>query len=437
MDGMLLSEKRLEVAVGLSRKWDAREAGREVANNTLKQLEKNPNFFLLFSTIHYKNHGGFQEFLNGVWDVLPDKTPLVGGTIAGFCNNNGMYTRGATALAVSYPNMTVATGIGLKSKRQPKKAAKECSIMIDINLKKTTYKNKILINFLSAPIIPKIPTIGRSNIVKSKTLGDVLTHKLIKSFSRLGYGVGEEVDVIESLSEYMPNYHILGGSTVDNGKMMSNYQFINNKICTDSIVGLGCALDVPIYIEGLIGLRETDKTFTITDTAFDNKIITKIDDEPATPYLSKLLGLSEETLKELGPFYYKYVDYLPITFEENRERVIGIGGIFGNNIVLSHKMGGKQARLLTVTGNELIDNVKHVFSKDKTKNLPFIFGFISAIYPFTLGSKMYSIKNIIDDKLGKIPYLLVYPMVENIRIIGKKPSVRVYSINILSLKIGG
>ena len=64
-------EPKFEAAVGMSRKWDAREAGREVAETTIQKLSRPPDFFLLFSTIHYEKNGGFQEFLNGVWDVLP------------------------------------------------------------------------------------------------------------------------------------------------------------------------------------------------------------------------------------------------------------------------------------------------------------------------------------------------------------------------------
>ena len=119
-------ESKLEAAVGMSRKWNARDAGKEVARSTIEKLSSPPDFFLLFSTIHYEKHGGFEEFLNGVWDVLPEGTPLIGGTVAGFVNNHGCYTRGATALAVSYKNMDVAIGVGKKIKRNPKKAARKC-----------------------------------------------------------------------------------------------------------------------------------------------------------------------------------------------------------------------------------------------------------------------------------------------------------------------
>ena len=114
-------EEKLEAAVGMSRKWDAREAGKEVARSTIEKLSSPPDFFLLFSTIHYEKHGGFEEFLNGVWDILPEGTPLAGGTTAGFMNNYGCYSRGATALAVSYSNMDVAIGVGHNTKRNPKK----------------------------------------------------------------------------------------------------------------------------------------------------------------------------------------------------------------------------------------------------------------------------------------------------------------------------
>jgi len=74
-------EKKLEAAVGMTRKWGAREAGKDVARSTIEKLSNPPDFLVLFSTIHYKDHGGFEELLNGVYDVLPEEIPLVGGTV--------------------------------------------------------------------------------------------------------------------------------------------------------------------------------------------------------------------------------------------------------------------------------------------------------------------------------------------------------------------
>jgi len=162
-----MKKQEVEAAVGMTRKWDAREAGRDVARNTIKQLKTPPNFFLLFSTIHYKDHGGFEEFLNGVWDVLPKGTPLVGGTVLGFINNFGCFTRGASALAVSYPNMDVAISLGKNTKRNPKNAARQSSHSIKKSFSDTNYPNKFLLNFVSGPGAMKIPGQGYKKVVDS------------------------------------------------------------------------------------------------------------------------------------------------------------------------------------------------------------------------------------------------------------------------------
>jgi hypothetical protein len=86
-----------EVGVGLSREWDPEKAGREVVKTALKNLNHDPKFFLLFCTIHFdKGENGIDRFVKAAYESLPEDTPLVGGTVAGFMNNYGCYTRGAT-----------------------------------------------------------------------------------------------------------------------------------------------------------------------------------------------------------------------------------------------------------------------------------------------------------------------------------------------------
>ena len=178
-----MGEPKLEAAIGMSRKWDAREAGREVTRSTIEKLTRPPDFFLLFSTIHYEKNGGFEELLNGVWDVLPKGTPLAGGTVAGFMNNYGCYARGATALAFSYPNINVTVGVGNNTKRNPKKAAKECAEMI---MKQNT-KVDFYFEFISGPIIPTFPGIGKQTVIRSKTSGNLMK-KMIPALFRANRG---------------------------------------------------------------------------------------------------------------------------------------------------------------------------------------------------------------------------------------------------------
>ncbi|MEM4258943.1 MAG: hypothetical protein QXL17_07330 [Candidatus Thermoplasmatota archaeon] len=82
-------------------------------------------------------------------------------------NNYGVYVHGATALAVSYPYMDVAVGYGRNTKRNPKKAARQCAEMIKKGLKDSPYKNKFLFNFVSGPETMKIPGQGYKKVVDS------------------------------------------------------------------------------------------------------------------------------------------------------------------------------------------------------------------------------------------------------------------------------
>lgn len=205
-------KSEFKAAVGLSRKWNAREAGREVAADTLQKLGKGikPNFILLFSTIHYEKHGGFHEFLNGVWDVLPEGTPLIGGTVAGFINPQGCYTRGTTALAVNYPNMDVAIGIGKDTKKGPQQSAKQCANMITEKLKNSTYNNNFIFELISGTTI-FFPYIGLIKIIKSRPIGELIIKVLPSLTFAFGGGLGKEEVILEHLVKNLPEYTLLGG----------------------------------------------------------------------------------------------------------------------------------------------------------------------------------------------------------------------------------
>ena len=152
-----MTEKNSEfkAAVGLSQKWDAYDAGREVVIDTLNKLGEGvePKFFIIFSTIHYKEHGGFKKLLEGARDVLPEGIPLIGGTIQGFIIPQGCFVRGVAALAVYYPQMDVAVGFGKNTRRNPKHAAMECIKMIKPTLDKSQFENGFLYNMISDTIV--------------------------------------------------------------------------------------------------------------------------------------------------------------------------------------------------------------------------------------------------------------------------------------------
>lgn len=425
-----LENSKFEASIGLSRKWNAREAGREVAESVIKKLKTPPSFFLLFSTIHYKHHGGFKEFLEGVWEVLPEGTPLIGGTVAGFINNYGCFSRGASALAVSYPNMDVAIGIGRHTRLNPKKSAIDCSNMLKKKLKKSSYKNKFLINTISGPTVP----FGKINVVKSNFLGWLVSHVGYKIFTLMGAGVGKEDDVLDKLATELSDFYIIGGSTVDSWKMFYNYQFVDNQVHSNSIVAIGCHIDKPIFLENKIGLHKTNHKFNIDKTIANGRIIKKINNRPAKEQFLKTIGIIEEQFKDLGPFYYRTSNYFPISFEENEKYTNGVAGFLGDGLALGYKARGKKTILLSITGKEILkvidDSLKHPYVND----LPFIFMFSSSIFLNTLGSKSHYLKDKLDNNLGKIPYLMVCPSTENAGTPEEPAVARVYSFNAISIK---
>jgi len=426
---------KFEVSIGLSRKWNARAAGKEVAKEIIQKLKQPPSFVLLFSTIHYKSHGGFHELLKGVWEVLPDKTPLIGGTIACFVNNYGCFSRGVTALAVSYPNMDVTIGLGKNTKISPKKAARNCSGMIKLGLKNSGYKNKLLINMISMGKLPDLPYFGRIHIIKSKAIGWIATYIGLKVFPYFGYGFGKEEEVIDELSRLIPEYNIIGGSSVDSNDILDNYQFIDKKVMTNCIVALGISIDLPIDMKTTLNLHKTNTKFNITKTSRDGRLIKKINNLPAKKQLLDMLKLNEEQFSEFGPFYYRVSNYLPFIFEENPKFTSGMGGFFGNNIYLGYKSRGKKACLCSITGKDILDIIDDNINRGQTEQYPFVFMSSSSILLNTLGSKSHEIKKMLDTYLNETPYLMIGPITENFGTTNERAIARVYSFNSISFKL--
>jgi hypothetical protein len=404
-----MAEKKLEAAVGMSRKWDAREAGREVAESTLNKLDSDPDFFLLFSTIHYEKHGGFKELLNGVWDILPEKTQLIGGTVTGFMNNYGVYTRGTTALAVSDPDMDVVSGYGKNTKRNPKKAAKQCAKMIQKGLQDSKYENKFLLNLISASEIPNIPFLGRKKIYTEGFSTKILLRLFGFSQYVLQKGAGRDDEVIEELTKCLPDYNMLGGGTVDDGENLKNFQFFNNRILTNSIVNLGMKTKCKLDVLTTHNMKNTGIDFKITKTSKDGRIIHEINGKPAASELLRLLNWPEDFLKE--ETWYKTTYYFPLGFRISQSRTeIGprvIGGIFGESLATVIRSKDPDASILTIDGRNLLETIDN--------NLRFFpytpeFGLVSSCSTrlITMGDKIYQARDRLLNYFGERPFIVFY-----------------------------
>jgi len=425
-----MSEAEFEASVGLSRKWDAREAGREVVRDTITKLNSPPKFIILFCTIHYKDYGGFQEFLNGVWDILPEGTPLIGGTVVGFINKHGSFTRGATAIAVSYQNMDVSIGCGRNTKRNPEKAAEKCAKTIREDLKRSNFPNKFLIDITSSGIVPMMPGVGRKRVITSR-FGDVLLKTLNTTCRRLQIGPGREDEIIETLSKEMGDYEIIGGSTLDDNRWESNYQFFNKEVLTNSVTALGFKTDLKWEMNSTFGLKPTGLKMRPTSTTLFDCAIKKIENEPALGMFLKKMDWPKELIDEsmhrrtlFYPLCYKKGDVLC-------PRVVAL--VIKDALVFTNKaLKDGDMEIYSASGESLINSVKENLNNYDKNNLKFGFIVSCCARLEALGDATFKVYEEINNFYKDKPFLLFFASGEDVYKPGKSPVRLNESFNVVN-----
>lgn len=423
-----MGENKLEASVGMSREWDARKAGQEVAKSAIEKLEHPPGFFLLFSTIHYEKHGGFEEFLHGVWDILPDETPLIGGTIAGFMNKKGCFTRGATALAVYSDNIDVEVAIGHNTKSNPEKAVDECFSNFKI-LDDT--KNQLFLEVVSGAVIPNFPKIGRQTVIKSKSAGATAI-KLIPLMSRLNMGPDRADEILEYIIKKFPNSKLIGLTCIDDRKLVNNYQFFNKNVFKNALcllkINTGFQLDINTSF-GLI--KKTDSIFDF-DLGNNKRIVKKINCKTAASEFYNIIGFDQENVKMIDRFYSQSFFY-PFGYEEGRFVHLSIlGGIFGDKLIFSNQIRNTKLNLFQLTGQQILKSTDELL---ETINVNDFLNFfvMCETYNETLGSSIYKIYEKIMEKIQN-EFLVVFASGESIHHGDGIPHYLYESLNSLAIK---
>ncbi len=399
-----------KAVIATTRGWDAKESGKELATLLQRKLDDIPDFIVLFSTIHYQKNGGFQNLLQGIYDIFPEQVKLIGGTIRGFVNNDGCYARGATALAVSSDQMDVAVGVGHNTKRNPKKAANHCANQIKKQLTASSYENGSLLHIISGAEVPYIPSIGARKIIEP----GVLPSALMKSFSftqkTLQMGVARDEEVVEEMVSLFPDYCMLSGATLDDGPGVKNYQFCNDQVLRNAVVSLGMKSSWNISAKTTDRMKKTEIEFEITKISKDCRIIHQINGKPALEELLRLLNWPCEAINEdtwlQTTFYFPIGGRTSVLSDDKRSpHVIGI--VLGNSLVLTCRLIGSKATILTINGKELFNAIEEnlVAISGKPK-----FGlFSSCITRFeTLGYKMYDVREMVRRYMTDNPFIVFY-----------------------------
>jgi len=388
-------------AVETSRKWDGESVAVELSSKIKNKL-LNPNFILLFSTIHYENE--FNKLLEKLNNFFPN-VPIVGGTVPGFMNQDGCYTRGVTSLSIDSSAIDISVGIGHNTKNNPKKSALECTNMIKKNFTESNYSNKLLFILTSGTLVPSLLGTGVKRVYKSKIPISMISKLLKTSYKVSKKGVGREDIIFNEISNQMPDYSIIGGSSIDDNKLEKNYQFFNNEVFTNSVICLGINTNINLKLESQVAVEKTDKYFDVK-LAGEKYIINKLDNKPATKTFFKHLNWPDSLMDER---LHRRTFFYPILFEKENEIFPEvIGGLIGNNIVCGFDIKsdklciGRSSREILINSlNKSLNNI----SKSGIPNCGIII-YCSALLE-TLGRDFFKVQEILKKFFKDSPFLLI------------------------------
>jgi hypothetical protein len=391
VDAQNMIEPKFEASVGMSRKWDAREAGREVAETAIKNLSEPPSFFLLFSTIHYEKHGGFQEFLNGVWDVLPEGTPLVGGTVAGFMIKEGVFSRGAVSVGVS-GNYNVEEVYARRTRKNPKHAAKEVRNSLNRD-------NSLLLTFLPGP---SMPNVGKNKLIvtKSKIMVTLAPTLLDISTVYFNKGVGREMEVLENLSNLVKS-DIIGSSTIDDNRYNDNYQFFNKNFFSNALVVLGIE-NINFHLDTIKTMPIPEKWYNVTIKKTFGHILNKIDGKSAISVYLDERGYSPDLIFNDPDLVHRRFVFVPVLTKDDYGGIHPRcpGTFYGDNLGFGHPIFNQVG--FSITDGNYINNQFHEFIKKFDQyNTQFLLMFSCAVLFEALGVGTFRIYNNLKENFNK------------------------------------
>ena len=410
--------KDLKVCVGTSRQWKGMEVAAELWSK-IKKESPDPKFILLFATIDYKDE--FKDILSHLTLEFKN-TSLVGGTVAGFINHDGCYTRGVTVLAVDYPNMDVAVGIGNNTKRSPEKAGSECSKQIKEGLKNSKWKNGFIFSFIAGLEIPKMPGM-EGGVIKSRTVTKLVKGGMGITQFLMQKSVGREEDVLDQVTRELPDFGMIHGSTIDNVKMGKNYQFCGKEILTNAVVCLGIKSDLNFDSGFGNGAKQNIK-FDITEISKNNQIVSKINGQPAPSEYSRLLKKPEDLIFD-SKYYVKRFPYFPCgMFQGNKLLLRAFGLVMSDSMMSMSKVHKGDVFTVSITGKSMIESVKDILSP-MGKNPDFGFATECAIRLMTLGSDIEKTRSNMKAFFKEKPFLVIYVSGEAV----KKPNDEYFYMN--------
>jgi hypothetical protein len=260
-----METKGMKASVGSAYGEDSYVVGVNACQDAIDQLgDATPDLLIVFSSVKYDQ----QKMLSGVRSVVPNAL-LVGSSTSGEITTRGpLKDRSVVVMAIKSPEVKYFAGAGQHILENPREAGKFAADQVK---KQTTDTLKA---FLMLP--------------------DVL----------VGNGADIVRGVLDSLGEHFP---VVGGASGDDFAFKKTYQYLNEKVFSGSVIGLGLTGNFKMGIGVKHGWIPVGEPMKVTKS--QGAVIHEINNTPAIKIYENYFGQEEakvlrtETLAKLAVTY--------------------------------------------------------------------------------------------------------------------------------------
>ncbi len=254
----------IKAGVGMGQGDDPYTVGANASQDAVNNLgDKTPDLLIVFASVKYDQ----QKVVEGARSVAPNAL-LVGSSTSGEIITSGPVKEHSVAvMAIKSPEIKYSVGVGENIANGPREAGRMAA-------KKVKEQVQDLKAFMMIP--------------------DVLT--------------GNGADIVRGvLDELGPHFPVVGGASGDDFEFKKTYQYVNDKIYSGAVVGLGLSGQFKIGIGVKHGWIPVGEPMTVTKSA--GSVIHTINDKPAIKIYEDYFGEAEtaslrtETLAKLAITY--------------------------------------------------------------------------------------------------------------------------------------
>lgn len=319
------------IGSGISSKLDSFLAGKEAANSAYYQLgRRNPDIIITFiSTIYDQT-----EVIRGVRAIMKD-IPLAGCSTAGSMQTSGSFKSTVSVFTISSDSLSFSYGVGSEVNRDSRAAGHKAAI-------------------------------EASNSAKA-------LKQVYIMFSDSLYG--NAADILRGAQEVLgTSFPIIGGSSVDDRLFQKTYQYLNDDVYTEAVVGLLLSGNMKIGIGESSGWQPIGRPHKITKAK--SNIIKEIDKKDAIEiyedYFEKTFDeLRKDGIIRLGLNYplgirninkkKDYVIRIPLKVEDNGSIILSADILEDEEISL---MIGDKNLILEAASQACREAIKHLKNPD-------------------------------------------------------------------------